>query len=141
MKRYIYAMSTTKRELTHQLVSASLPLTEHLVKLYMFPNSINVDHWKHEVWNFVHQVPRLKGSNKYPSSKLIFSCLSTYLDELDNTADLMQSEYSLLIAARSDYSCAEEMITKYIKSVSDILAKQGRINSSEVYILLDEIGF
>lgn len=140
MKRCIYAMSTTKRELAHQLVSASLPLTEHLVKLYMFPNSINVDHWKHEVWNFVHQVPRLKGSNKYPSSKLIFSCLSTYLDELDNTADLMQSEYPLT-ATRSDYTCAEEMITEYIKSVSDILAKQGKINSSEVYMLLDKFGF
>ena len=133
-------MSTTKRELTHQLVSASLPLTEHLVKLYLFPDSINVDHWKQEVWNFVHQVPRLKGSNKYPSAKLIFSCLSTYLDEVENTADLMRSEYPLT-ATRSDYTHAEEMIAEYIESVSAILAKQGKINSSEVYMLLDKFGF
>lgn len=134
-------MSVNRQALENQLFSAALPLTEHLTKIYMFPNVDYRQHWMKEVWNFVHQVPKLKNNNKFPEASFIFESLSGYADVSYNTIELIVGEYSEHAPERADGSELEEMLIQYFTWLADQLSEFGKVSSDEVYSKLEEIGF
>ena len=71
MKRYVTAMSIPKRIIENKLEEAAAPLTDHLVKLYLFSDSEYVNHWRQEVYGFLNSVPKLKSNNKLPTFQFI----------------------------------------------------------------------
>ena len=141
MKKYIYAMSVNQQELGQQLFNASLPLTEHLTKLYMFPNLDYRGHWKKKIWNFAHRVPKLKSSNKYPEAEFIFEKLSGYADDSYNAIDMMLADYSQHCPERVDGAELETMLNQYFWWLAEELSEHGIIPADKVYNKLDEIGF
>lgn len=139
MKIYISAMGTSRTVIENQLVNASNPLTEHLIKLYLFPSSEYVNHWRQEVYGFLSRVPRLKSRNKYPESDFIFDCISAYLDQ---TAELMQfvaEENESLVPERFDATELESALTNYLNWLAETLSAEGRVHSTAVYNKLKEL--
>lgn len=63
-------MALDKQSLIQELSGISGRLIEHLVKLYLFTNDSKnpwrKSDWRKEVWNLLHQVPKLKSSKKFP---------------------------------------------------------------------------
>lgn len=140
MKVYISAMGASRSVIENQLVNASNPLTEHLIKLYLFPNSEYADHWRQEIYGFLSRVPKLKSRNKYPESDFIFDCISVYLDQADELLQYVSEEYEALVPERSDANELEKILTDYFNWLSDILSTEGRVHSSAVYSKLSELG-
>lgn len=134
-------MSVNRQVLENQLFSAALPLTEHLAKIYVFPDLEYRNHWMKEVWSFVHSVPKLKSSNKFPEASFIFEALSGYADVSYNTIEVICDEYSQHTPKRVDGDELEGMIIEYLTWLADQLSESGKVCSSDVYIKLEEIGF
>ena len=64
---YIFSMSMSRKDLASRLEETTIPLIEHLIKLYIYPNlSEYVSHWRQEVYEFLHSVSRIKGKNIFP---------------------------------------------------------------------------
>jgi len=141
MKRYIYAMSTNKQDLGFQLFSVALPLSEHLTKLYLFSDVDCRLHWKKEIWNFAHQLPKLKNSKKLPKSSFVFDKLSAYTDVSDSLIKSMCEEYKDYIPSSVDANELETMLNQYFQWLAKELSTNGKVSSNQVYSKLEEIGF
>lgn len=141
MKIYISAMATDKKSAMLQISNVSNVLLEHLIKIYLYPNTEYVDHWNHEIWNFFHSVPKLKGSNKLPNYKFIRAAVGQYEDMVDKFVDAVQDEYSALTPTRTDHVELEDMISTYFDWISEELSINGVVSPSQVRSKLEEIGF
>lgn len=142
MKRYIFAMAISQQDAKKQIISISSILTEHLIKLYLFPSAEYVDHWKQEIWNFFHGVPKVKSTKKYPSYKLIRYAVGAYEDMIPELTGLVEDSYSRRLAVeRDNLSDLENMVSSYFDWISEQLAEQGVVKNSDVYRKLNELGF
>lgn len=140
MKVYISAMGTNKSVIENQLVNAAGPLTDHLIKLYLFPHSEYVNHWRQEVYGFLSRVPKLKGKNQYPESDFIFDCISVYLDQTEESMHYIAEEYKSHVPERFNSTELESILESYLMWLSDILSESGRAHSSAIYSKLEELG-
>lgn len=139
MKLYVRAMSTSKKDFKRRLHDISGELTEHLIKLYLYPNSQYANHWRKEVWAFLHYVPKLKHNNKIPTSDFIFNGISIYLDQVESFLYMLMEEYSELSPERLDPDEATSLIEQYFENISIRLSKDSTISSSECIDILIEL--
>lgn len=141
MKRYVYAMSVNQQDLSQQLLGASVPLIEHLTKLYLFPGLEYTNHWRKEVWNFLHRVPKIKSTNKYPDADFILDKISGYADDGWGLITSVSEEYSEHIPKRTDGDELGALISDYLSWISNALASSntGSVSSSSVYEKLREL--
>jgi hypothetical protein len=108
--------------------------------LYLYADSEYVNHWKQEVWNFLHDVPKIKSTKKYPSYKLIRYAVGAYEDMIPEFVSLIEDNYSELEVQRSDISELEKIVTMYFDWISAELTEKGLVNRLSVYNKLEEIG-
>lgn len=141
MKRYVYSMAITKRAAIANIQSISLPLIEHLLKLYMFPNSGHCVHWAKEVRNFLYRVPRLKGSNKLLGYKAVREAVSVYEDQIGSCINGLEKEYRDLEIERSNVQEAESLVSKYLDWICTAVCNGEEISSFDVMGKLNELGF
>lgn len=138
MYRYIVAMSFDREKVRDILISSSEKIIEHLIKILYYPNSDNVDHWKIEVYSFLNRVPKLKGSNKWPSKKFILSSISGYNDAIEAFTNPVIHKYGT-----PETNIPDSEIVKAIESYQDylssILSAQGYILDSDIYSKIDDI--
>jgi len=139
MFRYVRAMSFDKQRIEDRLASLAEPVTDHLIKLYLFSNSEYRDHWRKEIWSFLNKVPKLRMNNKFPSSNFIFKLISGYADMASQLMFATIDEYSELTPERFDSEELESILIEYFKWISSKLSQEGVVRSSEVYAKLDEL--
>ena len=147
MKFYIHAMSDAKRKIESTLRDATPKVIEHIAKLILMPDSESRNHWEKEIVTFIGKVSTLKGSNKWPTAKQIFSW--TYgVDQ-----DLVQRPAWVRVYMRNiardegcafdpsrDYSIILDYICyHYFTWLSEQLSQQGIIDHQEAYALLDDL--
>lgn len=135
---YIRSMSEAQNKIYDKLTDASDNIVEHIVKLILYPNAQEVNHWKREIFSFLWKVDKLKGKNKYPSEKFIYNALSTHTDNLGVYLDVIQDEYSDTPQSIS-VETAERCVDEYMKWVASNLSVTGGLKSKEVYAKLDSI--
>lgn len=134
-------MSFDKQTIKLKLANCAEQLTDHLIKLYLFPNTDYVTHWRKEVWNFLNKVPRFSYNNKRPSSKFIYDIISGYVDDAENLMYTTMSEYDAHVPQRFDPDELEAMLSDYFEWLSNELSENGSTTSSKVYDKLKELGF
>lgn len=136
MKSYVYGMVLDTHTLALSGVSGKL--TEYLIKLYLFPY-IDKNHWRKEVWNLLHIVPKLKSSKKFPSNQMIRDIIGAYDDMITELSNLLIEEYP----DQPHLTYSDELdtiVNTYLDWISDVLSTKGVVSSSEVYNKLDELG-
>ena len=140
-----YAMS--KRDLKDVLDDIGYNIMEHIVKLYFYRNKGAVRHWRREIFSFLHRVSVLKHNHKLPSSdflyenlyhvnsskikRIVLSVTQWYVDEYGDS-DIDVNEDSI--------SDVTDVISKYMRWLSDSLSKIGDVTPNEVYDELDNLG-
>lgn len=140
MFKYIRAMSFDKQTISSNLVSKASPLTDHLIKLYLFSDCEYVNHWRQEVWGFLNKVPKMRHNNKFPSYKFIFDHVSGYCDMTEEIMYQMLDKYSMLTPVRLDVDELKSILNSYFEWLSKELASRGVVDPSEVYSKLEELG-
>lgn len=115
----------------------------HLIKLWRYPDAADANHWSQEIYNFLHRVGRLKGSNKYPTADFIMkntyevnkSDISKWLSHVSRVYD---EDYTSI---RTDTKLMNERIKSYFEWLAKMLSADGQVFSKDVYSKLRELDF
>lgn len=139
----IFGFANRKSDIAAMIEENTRELIQHLIKLWIFPDAKDCNHWKQEVYNFLYRVPRLKRSNKFPSKKFILN--NTIVVNKDNIAALLRiviTDYkNQYEQKKSEYSTMEEHILLYFDWLAEELSINGKVARNDVYAKLSELGF
>lgn len=139
MLRYVYAMSKSKRDIHAELNESVDKMMEHLVKIIEFPDALARDHWITEVYSFCNRIPKLKGTNKYPSTRFIYSILSSNNDIMASYIRYVKTiESTEQFAHVSEEGCIE-IVDKYQYWLSAMLSRYGSVSLAEVSATINSI--
>lgn len=137
IKYYLTEMSESKSKIERDIKYNSRELIEHLLKCLLFQNTTNnLNHWGQEVYSYLKDVQKLKGSNKLPSEKMLYNCtlgyfadsllmkLNIYIESICEEENISIKEYDKKLL----YDC----IIDYYKWLVPILSTKGAVKPSEV---------
>lgn len=141
MKKYIYAMSKSKRDVSADLEQGCDELILHLIKLRMYPDAQECNHWRKEVAEKLHRVDSFKGSHKLPNVAFI----------MQNTFDVHEHripKYIHIAEVDYDYDSVSfdrgiliDDIRDYFEWVANELQADGRIAYADIITHLKDNGF
>lgn len=139
MYRYIKAMSDKRADVRNELKYAGEQIALHLLKLLMYPDAQERNHWKQEIYAFLHKVPKLKKTNKWPEQEFIFEAVSVYDDVVDNLILEVQDEEEQLTPINIDVVKAQQVLIEYHSWIAQELSQYGILRRQSVYDKLDEL--
>ena len=136
---YIFGMALPKKEIVARLEEVTRPLAQHLIKTLLWPESEYAAHWRQEIYNFLHNVSKLKGSNKFPSAEFI------YRHTIGCNTDLISVWYQHIVedyaASYGEPRCGfdECSVTDYFRWIASELSTMGEVSRSAVYRTLTNL--
>lgn len=139
MKIYIRAMSEERSAIKSELSKASDQLNMHLIKVMLYPDADCLNHWKGEIYAFLHKVDKLKGKNKWPKADFIKQCISTHNDMIEQYVILVEDEEYELTPRSINIRTLELAIDDYDNWIADELSNHGVVKRSDVYRKIDEL--
>lgn len=138
MKRLILGFARNRADIIRKIVEHSDELIEHLVKVKLYPDDDSFDHWCTEVRAQLCYVPKLSGSNKYPSEKLIYTkAWGDIQDVFTNYVDCVIDDYGM--PNRLRYREVYQFVDNYMVWLSRTLSTKGDVSMAEVQRKLDEL--
>lgn len=132
VKRAIYAQAIKRNEFMLKLLDISWPLIEHLIKYYCATDdSPNLHHWATEIYAFIPEVKRLKGSNKLPSQSFLYEHLYVASGDcvLDRYKGVCTVEH---LDWPADTNQMEAFIESYCYWLCSELSHKGSVSSRQV---------
>lgn len=113
---------------------------EHLLKLALYPLSINKNYWRQEVYTCFNKMPKLESTKRYPTYQFIYETIwNTYGDDLDKYIDIVLKEEQNETIRTDDFDIYEA-VHSYIKYLSEQLSFKGVLDRQETYNKLEELG-
>lgn len=125
MKLYIKCMGMSRRNIIEDLDNKSIELVRHLIKIILYQDRGNLDHWSKELYEFLPSIPNLKGKNRFPDKNTILSGL------WDRTQTRIHRMISGLIRdyVYKPYDVSEyevrDYVYRYLKWVAEELSAYG----------------
>lgn len=140
-KYSILGMSKAKIDIKASLEESARPQIRHLIKIYLFPRSRLVSHWRSEVYNFLFDVPRMRSNKKYPSSEFIFkSTFDSNKNRIDTMYRNVSKDYeSEEIFKEGTLSEITMKIETFYRWLSDNLSKFGEVSRTDMYRMLESL--
>lgn len=149
MIRLVTEFSEHKRDIERQLTANTKNIIEHIIKLMLMTNNDSYNHRKKEIANFLSDIDKIKGSNKFPSKKQLMNW--TYYKQKDLLSDNIRMKGKINNIVKyydivSDISTIQyiaktinEFCFLYFDWLTDILSKQGYVNFTDIYNKLDNL--
>lgn len=118
---------------------------KHLILCIIFSevSSETLDHWKSEVYNNIHRMWKVKGTNKLPTyTQLKTNCIDTWSDSLlqslDNEIKSLSKIENLMI---TNYNTDKlyECIINYFEWLFTKLSKTESIDYTNIYNKIDDL--
>lgn len=118
---------------------------KHLILCIIFSEVSNetLDHWKAEVYNNIHRMWKVKGTNKLPTyTQLKTNCIDTWSDSLltslDNEIKSLSKIENLMI---TNYNIDKlyECIINYFEWLFTKLSKTESIDYTNIYNKIDDL--
>ena len=135
--------SHRKSDIAAMIEENTREIIQHLIKLWLYSDAETCNHWKQEVYSFLYQVPRLKGSNKFPSKKFILN--NTIVINEDNILALLRiviTDYRNQYEQKNiEYPTMKKHILLYFDWLAEELSINGKVARNDVYAKLSELGF
>lgn len=133
-------MSREMRDVRREIESRSGEVAEHLIKLGLYPENPSKNHWRQEIYSFIHKVYRLKKTNKFPRELDLFDWMwDSVKDEIRDWGRVIITEYGKPAGMCLDE--VEAYSPKYYEWLATNLSKSGAVTRDEVYRKLEELGF
>lgn len=148
MKLFITEFAENKKEIERSLKPSVEPIIEHLFKLHLMPNHESVNHWRREIYSFLYNIDKLKGTNKYPSSKQIydwtFGKIADKFDDNYYAEGIVETiEYDYNVTVNEDITVIRKSMYTickfYFSWISNELSIRGIVTPKQVYVELDKI--
>ena len=128
MKRLIFCMGKSRRDIIEDLDNKSAELLEHLVKIFIFRDHGNLDHWSKELYGFVPRVSRLK-NNKLPKYEdIVYGMMCKHSFPFQRIIDGLVEDYSYEAYSTDAESC-KAYVTEYVEWAANELSRYGFLPS------------
>lgn len=115
----------------------------HLMKIQIFDcDKGKIDHWKHEVYSLFNNISKMQSNNKFPSKQFIYETLwNHYGDRLFTFIDNAQDEEpNEKLKSQLNFTKIALNTKAYFEWIANLLSRQGRVTSQEVYDELWQLG-
>ena len=137
MKLYVRSFAENKKDLHSYLSNRADVVIEHLIKIFLYPNAQEYNHWKQEVAAVLKKVPKLKNSNKLPSASFIVdSSWMVWEDQFDRFVEVVKEEMKEL-SENINNDTLYDAIDEYFEWLSKELSKYGSVVSDNIYHEID----
>ena len=146
--KIVTEFSERKQKIEDDLTYSTKQIIIHICKIVLMSEVDSVNHWKREIANFLNEVDKLKGSNKFPTEKQIMNW--TYYKQEDMLTDINKMKRKLLdivddynIDYNIQYDIAIDIINDFCKDyfswISKELSEYGYVNRQMIYKELDNL--
>lgn len=139
MYLYVRAFADKKSQIKSDLRGATKVVMNHLIKVWLYPEVREQNHWKQEIAQTLNDLPKLKGTNKYPKFEfLIENTFNVYEDTLERRAEVIIEsieESPILFEFNNLYSAIEE----YFVWICTELSKSGIVRYNDIYLKIEEL--
>ena len=132
-------MSKSQQKIYDEIEHASKQIDKHIIRLLLYPDAQEQNHWMNEIISFLSDVDLLKGKNKWPSKKLILKALQTHNDILDTYRWQVQDVEDELSARNVNPSVILRSIEKYQDWLATELSTNGAIRAQDAKSVLSHI--
>lgn len=135
----IFCFANTNKDIANYLKSQVTPLIKHLIKIWLYPDVQENNHWKREVSNMLSEIQKLKTTKKYPNRNFILK-FSWYIEEdridalLDNVITHM-SEDPICFS----YECIYNSLQEYFFWLAEKLSQRGTVGANDIYDEIESI--
>lgn len=139
----IFGVSSTRSKIAMDLEDTTRQIISHLIKLYLYQESNDRDHRRQEIYNFLHNIPKLKINKKFPSKDFILNnTININLDMIQILYEDIQIDYSQQNRERNDTNLNDIkiIILEYYNWLADILSRRGQVPRNTVYDKLKQLG-
>ena len=133
MKRYIRSFAVTKREVQADLRAAARVIIEHLIKIFLYPDAQENNHWKREVAAALNAVPKMKNSNKLPKAKFILDSSWMAWEDIFYRKVEVVKEDMIEDPINVDVDILYGAIDEYFNWISNELSRFGLISYTSIY--------
>ena len=112
-------------------------MIEHLIKIFLYPDAQENNHWRREVAAALNDVPKMKNSNKLPKAKFILdSSWMAWEDVFDRKVEVVKEdmvEDPIDISTDVLYAAVNE----YFNWLSVELSTYSVVSNSDIYNEID----
>ena len=139
MKRIILAFSRSTKDTYEKIKDQAENTTEHLIKIFLWPNVQEANHWKREVYASLHRAPKLKTNNKFPKYDALMYCT------WDTTEDVIYEWSQGIVDGMAEtpiefeYSSLRSAIHSYYDWLCRNLSSTGLVTPAGVYSKIEEL--
>lgn len=141
MKRVILAMSLSKRDLGAKIEQGTRELVNHMIKLWLYPNSENTAKWRKEVAEKLNHVDSFKGSHKLPSEQFILdNSWKIWRPRLPDMLQYIVDDYGQP-ENQKGFNEMRDSIDEYFTWLAHTLSYMGQVSYNQIYRTLDTLGF
>lgn len=141
---YLTELADSKQQIRNDIVHEENNIIEHLLKCFLYKNSTgDYNHWKKEIYSFLNRIPKLRGSNKFPSHNILKKFT------IDRFGDVLKDWIPHDIRAMvvdgypkiEDYNIEElyNAIIDYYEWLIKELSSNGKVENIQVYNKIDEL--
>ena len=133
----IFAMADTKSNIAAKLEGTTLQIVKHIIKIYLYPEHPAVNHWKADVYGFLHTIPRIKRKNTFPTKEFILrETVEVNRDTIPLWVENVVDDYG---ESDRDIAGVIDVIEDYYSMLAEELSYRGDISKQKVYTKLTEI--
>lgn len=139
-------MAYSKNKLEDYINNRCIELKDHLILCFVYKNKykMTVHHWASEIYGFLHDCPKLKTTNTYPTYEQLEKwCLNSFTDIIkDNIDSRVQSEKSIMkYKSIPDYNKDEvyNKVVEYFKWLFINFSEKGEVTFNEVENKIKEL--
>lgn len=145
MLKILREMAYDLRKIEETVYSKTSMINMHLLMIYCYPDSTAINHWKSEIWNFLNDVAKIKGKNKYPTQKQLLSfswdifedCI---LEQFDVRIKNIESKESKKITLRNPNSkIYYNFVKEYYYWLTKELSLKGIVSKDDIDNKIDEL--
>ena len=138
MKIYVRAFAITNKAAKDYLISKTPVVIDHLIKVLLYPDVQEQNHWKKEIASALNTVPAIKSSNRKPKPKFIYeNTFDAWKETIeDRICAIVEDIVEVPIAF--DISDVYHAIGEYFEWLSDNLS-YSTLKFSDIYSEIESI--
>lgn len=115
----------------------------HLLYCLEWYNSNNYNHWKKEIASFIPELPKIKGTNKYPTEKqlknwIINDTIEQVKEKINNIIEEAEYEENKSME-KIDSFVAQNYLIEFWNGLANYLANGKAVRVRDVYNKVDEL--
>lgn len=146
-EQHLLEMSSDRKSVKKEIKAKLSQITNHLLYLKLYPDSVDVEHWKGEICAFIKTFSNItvKSSHKKLDSETYFEWL--YTEKYDNgDSEYIMSLYEDIVDKEgySEFECTTKLcdyldneLKKFYKSLADLCANTKVVLKDKILILLN----